>query len=100
MRSANVSIFSGTNTNLQLFTEVLSGITKRPNFLLEGTVNSYFLEAFYSLWLAGINKEFDKLAAQFPQHAIYVTGHSLGAVSLKARARAAFYFQYPNDFRI
>ncbi|PAV81958.1 hypothetical protein WR25_05852 [Diploscapter pachys] len=51
---------------------------QKTPWIAGGKVSSYFYNAFFKLWDAGIKDDFTALAQANPTYDLYITGHSLG----------------------
>jgi hypothetical protein len=76
---AIVLVFRGTTSFLQLIEEAdKSVLNKHVEWAAGGKVSKYFNDAFFDIWNGGMKDGFNTLKAQYPDYAVWVTGHSLG----------------------
>ncbi|KAI6237447.1 Lipase-3 domain-containing protein [Aphelenchoides besseyi] len=72
-------VFRGTKTNKQMLLEIGSGFSEKKDFRQMGMINSYFHDAFFSLWTRLLTRPLHSLIRKYPTYTVAVLGHSLGA---------------------
>ncbi|KAF1752694.1 hypothetical protein GCK72_019249 [Caenorhabditis remanei] len=79
-RNAMVLVFRGTTTLFQLIDEGISFfLHPKVQFnVTKGVVDGYYLNAFYSLWEKGIQKDVEKILNEKQDMKMWFFGHSLG----------------------
>uniref|UniRef100_A0A1I7S5G1 Lipase_3 domain-containing protein n=1 Tax=Bursaphelenchus xylophilus TaxID=6326 RepID=A0A1I7S5G1_BURXY len=82
--------YRGTVSGIQLFYEAFRTIfATRDDAKIGGKVSAYFYNVYNYLRDAGLNGELTRLANEFPDYQIYVTGHSLGGALASIAAAEA-----------
>ncbi|CCD67058.1 Fungal lipase-type domain-containing protein [Caenorhabditis elegans] len=74
-----VMSFRGTDSPLQLTDEILDFFTGKKQFFPDaGNIFTYFYDAFFFLWNAGLQQDIRQLKYKYPDYELWVVGHSLG----------------------
>ncbi|KAK6058270.1 triacylglycerol lipase [Cooperia oncophora] len=78
-QKAIVLSFRGTAGLQQLLQEINKTVfLNLASWFFGGRISRYFSDAFSNVWSSGLGENFFSLQKQYPQHEIWVTGHSLG----------------------
>uniref|UniRef100_A0A914Y0P6 Fungal lipase-like domain-containing protein n=1 Tax=Panagrolaimus superbus TaxID=310955 RepID=A0A914Y0P6_9BILA len=81
---AIILTFRGTAGDHQLNEEMNSLWDKVP-FPGGGNVSHYFYNAFLTVWNGGVKDDFYTFKNRYPNYEIWITGHSLGGVSVSSK---------------
>jgi len=77
-RGAIIVVFQGTEGFIQLLDQGFSFLTSMTDFVGGGKVISYYHDAFYHVWNAGMETRVRALKNANPTYLLYAIGHSLG----------------------